>query len=148
LEICNTRFTQNHVRGRASSRNRSLPNVAGDQARRGKTRLRFISRDLVSTGDGRRNRTPVCGVGKCIVVKRNSLSALDAIRQELKSCKDPIERVRLVRRAREMRGTMLEICESLPDAETARQQLNSETNGRVRAILRRYVKNLDALNRS
>ena len=78
-------------------------------------------------------------------MKRNSLSALDQIRAELKTCKDPSERMRLARRAREMRGTMLELVQSLPDAETARRQMRTETNPRARKILASYA---NALSRS
>jgi hypothetical protein len=69
----------------------------------------------------------------------NSTSLLTQIRAQMSASKDPAERTRLARRARELRGTMLEICSALPDEKTARSQAESEKDPRVRTILMKYA---------
>ena len=78
-------------------------------------------------------------------MKRNSLSALDAIRAELQTCTDPIERVNLARRCRELPGSMFELVSELPDAETARRKLRTEKDPRAQDLGKEYQQRFAAL---
>jgi SAM-dependent methyltransferase len=78
-------------------------------------------------------------------MKRNSLSALDAIRAELQTCTDPIERVNLARRCRELPGSMFELVSELPDAETARRKLRTEKDRRAQDLGKEYQQRFAAL---
>jgi len=120
--------------------------LALDRKRHYHSGLSLIRRIAVSTRDSRSTRATGCGLGKGnrSMTKRNSLSALDQIRAEINTCKDPKERVRLARRAREARGTMLEIVETLPSAADARRALKNETEPKAIVILRKYIRNLEA----
>jgi SAM-dependent methyltransferase len=78
-------------------------------------------------------------------MKRNSLSALDAIRAELQTCTDSIERVNLARRCRELPGSMFELVSELPDAETARRKLRTEKDPRTQDLGKEYQQRFAAL---
>ena len=67
------------------------------------------------------------------------VSELDEIRAKLKTEKNAIARVQLARRAREIRGTMLEVVSVLPDEKTARAHALAEKDPRTRTILMRYA---------